>query len=169
MPGVESHLAARHAPGVDLVAFDEVEFPGVTIEMLAHAVILEILFHGPLDVGADPLDHGGGVGVGAQLAFGDHLVVLLKTQGVHLAVRDQTQLLAPGYGHRGAGGQQGRRQQKHGNHQNSFLAHHFFLQIFSHLPDRSSRHKFNPRPVLLQSGRWWPKLQKTSKPAFHAN
>ena len=68
--GVEGHLAAGHAPGVDLVALDEVEFPGVAVEVAAHALLGKYCSTARWMRWPTRRDHGGGLGVAAELALG---------------------------------------------------------------------------------------------------
>jgi hypothetical protein len=67
----------------------------------------EIAFDSVLDIGADFFDHGGLLGIRAQLTIFQKVGIFLETKGVNLGSRDNIELFSSSNWHGGAGDYEG--------------------------------------------------------------
>jgi hypothetical protein len=97
--GVDDNFAAGHAPGIYLVVLNQVEFPLIAFDKVVEIVFLTVPFDGVLDAGTDIADHLCFLMVGAELAFGEKLLVIGKAERMHHGRRDKAKLFSAGDGH----------------------------------------------------------------------
>jgi hypothetical protein len=81
---IDHHLPSRHAPCVDLLALDQIEFPVVSVKLAREPLLTHVALDSGLNIPTDLLYKGGLCGVGADLVLLEKIAVLLSAHREHL-------------------------------------------------------------------------------------